>query len=158
MSPAAAAPAPRPATPRDLDRILALYELLAEGQGPRFALRGPGDERLRAHLGARLREPEASLMVAERGADLAGFCLAARLERPAFFEERQRLLVEALFVRPEHRRGGLARALVEACLEALDPGRRLPVQLEVERGNAEGGAFWRALGFRPAMDVLERRR
>ena len=172
--PAGAGPAPRRGHPRealrrapgavrrardrDLDRLLALYERLAEHHGPPFALRGAGDPALRGHLEARLRDPEASCLVAEQDGDLLGFCLAVVARRPAFFAETERLEVEALYVRPERRRAGLARALVEAALAALDPGGRLRVELGVERGNAEGGGFWRALGFRPVMDVLERRR
>jgi len=97
-------------------------------------------------------------MVAERDGDLHGFCLVAVTRRPAFFAETERLEVEAVFVRPEQRRGGVARALVEAALAELDPARRLRVELGVERGNAEGDGFWRALGFLPVMDVLERHR
>jgi GNAT superfamily N-acetyltransferase len=141
-----------------VDRLLGLYERLAEHHGPRFALRSAGDPRLRGHLEARLRDPEAACMVAERQGDLHGFCLVAVTRRPAFFVETERLEVEAVFVRPEQRRGGVARALVEAAFAELDPARRLRVELGVARGNAEGDGFWRALGFCPVMDVLERRR
>lgn len=148
----------RRARERDLDRLLALYERLAEHHGPRFALRGAGDAGLRGHLAARLGDPEACCVVADRDGDLLGFCLTVVERRPAFFAETRRLEVEALFVRPERRRAGLARGLVEAALAELDPDGRLRVELAVSRGNAEGDAFWRALGFRPVMDVLERRR
>lgn len=156
-----AGPALRRARDRDLDRLLALYDRLAEhhaAAGPAFALRASAGEHLRGHLAARLRDPEACLLVAEDGGDLLGFCLASVAHRPAFFEEVERVEVEGLFVRPEHRRGGLARALVEAALDAVDPGRRLRVELAVARGNPEGEGFWRSLGFAPVMDVMERRR
>ncbi len=157
----AAGVALRRARARDLDRLLALYERLAEHHGPagaRFALRGPGDETLRAHLAARLADPGACLQVAEEAGDLLGFCLVATARRPAFFAETERIEVEGLYVREARRRAGLGRSLVESALAAVDPAGRLRVELAVARGNAGGSGFWRALGFEPVVDVLERRR
>ena len=125
---------------------------------PRFALAPGSGDRLRAHLAERARAPESGVWVADAGGDLLGFCVAAVSQRPAFFEETERLEIEGVYVRPQERRRGLARRLVEGVLDALDPQGRRRVELAVARGNGEGHAFWRALGFTPVMDVLERRR
>ena len=167
MSPAPGAAARRPRAPalreaeeRDLDALQGLYRRLAEhhAPGPRFALAASGAPALCGYLADRLADPDARLLVADEAGELSGFCLVARLRRPGFFSETRRAEIAALFVRPERRRSGLGRALVDAALSALDPAGTLRVELAVDRDNPEAAGFWRALGFAPAMDVLERRR
>jgi GNAT superfamily N-acetyltransferase len=62
-----------------------------------------------------------------------------------------------LLVRESSRRRGVGRALAEAALVWMGGRgiRRAEVQVVVE--NAGARAFWCALGFGAAMDVLERR-
>lgn len=148
----------RPAERRELDRIAALYTLLVEhhGDDPRFVLGPDAEEPARRHLSDCLGDPDAQLFVAERDGRLCGFCLARVMRRPAIFAETVRGEIDALYVRPEARRGGAGRALAEAALAWL-AGAARSVDVQVAVGNAEGGAFWRALGFSPSMDVLERR-
>jgi aminoglycoside 6'-N-acetyltransferase I len=95
--------------------------------------------------------------VTEHDGQLAGFVLVRILSRPALFRETRRGEVEALFVRPEFRRAGVARGLAEAALAWLGARGLGRAALQVAVGNAEGRAFWRALGFEPSMEVLERR-
>lgn len=152
--PRAGAPALRPARDRDLDCVAALYGRLAEHHSlHRFDLAASGEDALRRHLALLLRDVDAALIVEDR---LGGFVAARRLERPAFFAERERVEIEGLFVCPTHRGRGLGRALVEAAIAVLDPSGRLPVALSVECGNREGEAFWDALGFPPVMQLRER--
>jgi ribosomal protein S18 acetylase RimI-like enzyme len=82
--------------------------------------------------------------------------VARVVRRPALFAETRRGEIEALFVRAEVRRGGVGRALAEETLRWLAERRLGRASLTVAAGNAEGQRFWRALGFRDAMDVLER--
>ena len=54
-------------------------------------------------------------------------------------------------------RSGIGRALCDAALAwASERGQRR-VEVRVAVGNVEGQGFWRALGFRDLMDVLQRR-
>jgi ribosomal protein S18 acetylase RimI-like enzyme len=59
-------------------------------------------------------------------------------------------------VREEARRRGVGRALAEASLAWLAARGLRRAAIAVAADNAEGQAFWRALGFADAMDVLER--
>jgi ribosomal protein S18 acetylase RimI-like enzyme len=150
----------RPARERDLDRLAALLSMLFAQharEAPHFALRGGAEEGLRDLLAVRLRDPRVRVLAAARGDDLEGLCVASLRERPALFEERARGEIEHLVVREAARRGGVGRALVDAAfawLRAQGAGR---VEVHVAPRNAAGQAFWRALGFDLAMDVLGRR-
>lgn len=154
-----AAPGVRAADPRELDRLAALYvELVRHHAGdPGFELAPSGEDAARAHLADALGEGDAAVLVRAGPGGIAGFVVARILRRGPLYRERARGEIEALFVRPDLRRGGVGRALAEAALAwmARRDVQRAAVQVAV--GNPEGRAFWGALGFVPAMDVLERR-
>jgi ribosomal protein S18 acetylase RimI-like enzyme len=149
----------RAAAPRDLDRIAALAALLFAhhaGAGASFVL-APGREgELRALLEGFARDPARALLVAEAGAQLAGFAVASLVRRSGPFMELARGEIDWLFVREEARRRGAGRALAGAALVWLRAQGADRVEVHVARGNPTGRAFWQAQGFAPAMDVLER--
>lgn len=91
----------------------------------------------------------------ERG-EPEGLCVVRALHRPPLFAETERGEVESLVVRPEARRRGAGRALAEAAFAWLRARGLARVEVQVAAENGEGRAFWRALGFGPAMDVLSR--
>jgi GNAT superfamily N-acetyltransferase len=148
----------RPAAPRELDRVAALWTLLLAHHAaePGLAPARAPEEALRAHLAEIAASRDALLLVADRAGALEGFAVARVVRRPALFAETRRGEIEALFVRAEVRRGGVGRALAEAALRWLAERRLGRAALTVAARNAEGQRFWRALGFEDAMDVLER--
>ena len=85
-----------------------------------------------------------------------GFLMASFATRPDFFHERARGRIEDTWIRPEHRRSGIARGLVESALEWIRSRGAGRVILQVAQRNDAGQAFWRELGFEPFMDVMER--
>jgi GNAT superfamily N-acetyltransferase len=151
----------REAAHRDLDRLAALFGLLVahhRGLGPAFALR-PGrgvEEAARAWLRGELEADGARVLCWDADGDLLGFGVARVARRPALFEETARGSLDHLVVRPDARRRGVGRALVAAAAAWLRAQGATRLEIAVAHGNAEGAAFWRALGFRPAMDVLDR--
>lgn len=149
----------RPADARELDRLAELHALLVGSHGTSAAFApAPGSGAATRDYLARARaDSAAALLVADAEAPLVGFVLVRVLERAPLFAETRRGEIEALFVRPEARRGGVGRALAEAGLDWLRAQGLSRAALQVATGNREGGAFWRALGFEPSMDVLERR-
>lgn len=148
----------RAARPQELDRVAALWTLLAEHHGPAAGLAPATGTAfaVRDHLGALLRDPDAVLLVAEANGQLIGFGAARVLRRPRIFAETARGEVEALFVRADARRAGAGRALAERLLVWLAERGLDRAALQVASGNTEGQRFWRALGFTDSMDVLER--
>lgn len=151
----------RPAGARDLDRVAALFSLLIEHHtsGQRMAQRIGAEDEIRAWFASRIdaaSDGATRVLVFESGENLPGLCVASLRVRPAIFRETQRGEIEHLFVRDTARRRGIGRVLVEEALGWLDSRGVSRVEVQVDRANSEGGAFWRALGFDPVMDVLER--
>ncbi len=150
----------RAAAPRDLDRIAALWTALAAHHGrldPLFLQRTDSGVAVRALLAAQLRDPDAALFVCDLDGDLVGFCGVRIDQGPPIFEEVTRVEITDLGVREALRRRGIGRALCDAALAwAAERGQRR-VEVRVAVGNLEGQGFWRALGFRDLMDVLQRR-
>lgn len=59
-------------------------------------------------------------------------------------------------VSPEHRRKGIARALVDTALEALQALGINKTALVVFERNADGNAFWESVGFTSREDLVYR--
>jgi ribosomal protein S18 acetylase RimI-like enzyme len=87
----------------------------------------------------------ASLLVAIEGTRAVGVCLANRI---ASVEHGGAVLfIEELYVVPEARRRGVARALLGRLLrEAAASGVRA-IELEVDEGHEPARALYRSLGF-----------
>jgi ribosomal protein S18 acetylase RimI-like enzyme len=126
----------RPAVDRDIDAVLDLWRDAAEN-----ASRPP--DRRAAVVALIERDPEA-LIVAERDGVLVGSVIAG------FDGWRHHLY--RLAVHPDHRRGGVGRALLDAAEARLrDLGaRRLDAM--VLDGNDLGHRIWTAAGYVPQDD------
>jgi ribosomal protein S18 acetylase RimI-like enzyme len=154
---AIAAPVRR-AGPADLDALVELWLEVArhhQDLDPYFVLRPDARGEARRLLARELDDPDAAAWVA--GDPPRGFCIARIDRAPPVHEETERAEITDLGVRPAARRGGLGRALVEAAdawARERGVGR---MEVRVAARNAEGQAFWRALGFGDFMDVLQRR-
>jgi len=148
--------APRRAQRSDLDAIAVLWQALLDHHAalgvetvtaaiPRSALEGL------------VGDADCAAWIVERDRVATGFCAALVETAPAALVERRRATITELFVRPDHRRHGVGRALVAAALGwARERGARR-VEVRVVARNAEAQAFWRAQGFGDFVDVLDLR-
>ncbi|MEA2308335.1 MAG: hypothetical protein QOI65_621 [Thermoleophilaceae bacterium] len=142
----------RPAATGDAPLILALIRELAEYE--RLADQAVGTEAdIERHLFG--ERPAAEAVVAELDGEPAGFALF--FTTFSTFLSRPGIWLEDVFVRPEHRRAGVGRALLEHL-----------AALAVERGcgrmewsaldwNEPALAFYRELGARPLQDWIVHR-
>lgn len=149
----------RRAEARDLDALAELAaDLLAhhEALEPAFRVRAEARDRLPQLLARQLGDPDAAVFVWDDARGLAGFCSARAMRAPGELVEGARVEIDELAVRADRRRQGVGRALVEtACGWAKTRGaERLLVRVAVR--NAEGQAFWRALGYEGFVDILQR--
>jgi ribosomal protein S18 acetylase RimI-like enzyme len=98
---------------------------------------------------AKVGDPSALVLVAERGGHPVGFLYGQELHRPAnpFTVEVTVLYVEQVAVLPERRRSGVGRALFHAA-EAAAAKRGLDgVRLETSAQNTAAQKFFERLGY-----------
>lgn len=120
----------RRATMADLDRLVEI-EALCFGRAD-----------ARDSLMAELDRTWATVMVAERGGEVAGFVDVWRVADE----------VEVLFVatHPEHRRAGLASTLIDVVIASARESGAVAMLLEVRPSNDAAVALYRAKGFEVA--------
>lgn len=146
----------RPATQADAPALGRLGALLVRAHhdfdAARFIPPTPGTEAGYARfLASRLGEPDALVLVAEVGGEVAGYCYA-ELEGTDFMSLRGPAgMVYDLLVDPARRGHGLGRRLLEATRAALvDRGARQVVLSTAER-NTLAQKLFAAAGFRRTM-------
>ncbi len=158
----------RVARMQEMDRVAALWTMITEhhaGLDPLFRMRRGtvAEGELRELLRAMSRDPDAVILVFDASgeqagpSDLVGLCIVRIDHAPPILEETERAEITDVGVRPTHRRQGIARQLVAAAFDWIRDRGVERVELQVASGNAEGQAFWRALGFSDLMDVLHKR-
>ena len=150
----------RAATAKDLDRVAALWTAITQhhaGLDPVFRMRVDGDGELGELIRAIARDPDAEIFVYDEDGDLPGMCIVRVDRAPPIMLEVERAEITDVGVREDARRRGIARRLVEAALAWVRAGGVERVEVQVAKGNVEGQAFWRAVGFGDLMDVLHKR-
>lgn len=152
----------RPARPQEIDRIAALWGLITDHHAaldPLFRMRrGPVAEgELRELLRALHRDPDAEIFVFDVEGTPVGLCIVRIDRAPPILEETERAEISDVGVRPEWRRQGVARRLVEAAQAWVRDRGVARIEIQVASGNREGQAFWRSLGYGDLMDVLHKR-
>ena len=150
----------RAATAKDLDRVAALWTAITQhhaGLDPVFRMRVDGDGELGELIRAIARDPDAEIFVYDEDGDLPGMCIVRVDRSPPIMLEVERAEITDVGVREDARRRGIARRLVEAALDWVRAGGVERVEIQVAKGNVEGQAFWRAVGFGDLMDVLHKR-
>ncbi len=150
----------REATHQELDRVAALWTLITHHHAhldPVFEMRSDADGELGELIRAMARDPDTTILVYDEGGDLPGMCILRVDQSPPIMREVERAEITDLGVRPEARRRGVGRALVQEALRIVRALGVARVEVQVARGNEEGQAFWRSLGFGDLMDVLHKR-
>ncbi len=153
-----AAPRIRRATALDLDEVVDLWLEIGRHHEPldaAFELRSGARPEARRLIAAWLHDPDSAAFVSG-DARLEGICLVRIDRAPPITREIERAEVTDVGVRPEFRRAGLGRALVGEALAWVSARGVGRVAVRVAKGNPEGQAFWRALGFGDFVEVLHR--
>ena len=126
-----------PMTPGSYDQVIALWQA-AEGVGLSEA---DSREAIAQYLA---RNPGLSLVALQDG-QLVGAVLCGHDGRRGY--------IHHLAVRPEARRQGIGRRLVQECLAGLDLQGIHKCHLFVFRRNEEAIAFWQAIGFTERIEL-----
>lgn len=146
----ATVPRVRAASPRDLEAVLALrLALLREHPDhPIYGrLRPDVTARARTLFGAQLRSPSEAIFLASLGGDTVGVLRCAESAGSPLFDPPRYAYVSSVYVRPDARRRGALRALLDAA-ERWALARGLDqMRLHNVSGSAGAESAWDALGF-----------
>lgn len=145
----------RPASVADLDRLeellLALQDHIEQANLDLWRMKPEGREGLRAQVANRLNAPAGRALVAEHRDDGVVGVIFGRVVANHRYEPPLAGLVDQAYVRPDHRRRGIAGRLVaEVCRFFAEQGVS-DVSLRYVIGNKEAAGFWQALGFAPRI-------
>ncbi len=152
----------RAARMQEIDRVAALWTLITEHHAsldPLFRMRRGtvAEGELRELLRALYRDPDVEILVYDEAGTPEGLCIVRIDRAPPILEETERAEITDLGVRPERRRQGIARRLVEEAQAWVRDRGVSRIEIQVATGNREGQAFWRAIGYAELMDVLHKR-
>ena len=128
------------AGPADLDALAALFDAYRQFYGQ------PSDvPRARDWLRSRLRVGESVVLLARREGAIVGFVQLY----PMFSSVRtaKTWILNDLYVDASARRGGVARALLDAAVEFAREDGAAGISLETTRDNAPARALYRAAGW-----------
>lgn len=130
----------RRATVADLDALVPLFDAYRV-----FYAQASDPVRARDFLSDRLANAESVVLLAERGASAVGFTQLY----PIFSSVRtaRTWLLNDLFVTDGARRGGVARALLDAAVAFAREHGAAGLMLETTRDNAPARALYRAAGW-----------
>ncbi len=125
----------------DYDKVYALW-LSCRGMGPNNL------DDSREGIERFLKRNPDTCFVAEDSGEIVGVILAGNDGRRGYIYHTA--------VSPDHRRKGIAKALVDTALKALhDLGINKTALVVFER-NADGNAFWESVGFTSRGDLVYR--
>ncbi|AXK72567.1 GNAT family N-acetyltransferase [Lysobacter sp. TY2-98] len=130
----------RPATPDDLDAAAALFDAYRQFYGQ------PSDiAAARAFLAERIARGESTVHLAWHGNDAVGFVQCY----PMFSSVRMKPIrvLNDLYVDASARRGGVARALLDAAADTARDAGAARIVLETTRDNIAARALYRAAGW-----------
>lgn len=149
----------RPATLRDVQRIVPLWEALAGLHGdldPALAVERGAAREYAEFLRETIGWPDTCVMLGVEGERAIAFALGRIQVLPLPFRERRRGWIQDVFTVPERRREGIGRRVVAALLSWFDAHRVTLVELTVAVRNPGAVRFWEALGFETFMYRLKR--
>jgi len=144
----------RRASAADLPDVVALrLALIAEyREHPLFRdLRPDFEARARAFFGEQLGSAQEVMFLAERGGVLAGILRCVDTAASPLLMPARYCYVSSAYVRPEHRRAGVLRALMKHARAWCAERGLSEMRLHTATGASTAAATWSALGF----DVVE---
>ena len=145
-----AVPRVRPATPRDLDAVVALrIALLREHPDhPIYGrLRTEVDRRARELFAAQLRARTETILLAELGGEVVGILRCVESMGSPLLEPSRYAYVSSAYVRPDVRRRGVLRAMMAEADRWCRARGLDQMRLHNVAGSVAAERAWDALGF-----------
>ena len=148
----------RRATLKDIKEILPVWGELAVFHStldPAFTPSAQWPREYGTYLRSLMTRDDAIALVARDAREIVGYAVGRVTMLPPFFEQRYRGYIHDVFVKPQFRRRGVGRRLVDAILQWLRQQEVLLVELTVATNN-EAVAFWKRLGFSVYMQQMKK--
>ena len=109
----------------------------------------------REFVSSLLEEDPGQVLVAVESGELVGYLMFQREVRPPLEMNHKLSYVTDLYVKPKYRRRGVARKLLQSCLNTLREKGATDVQLRVWHMNQGAIALYRQLGFKNRMITMQ---
>jgi len=107
-------------------------------------------EVIKDHAAEALKDPSSIVLVAASGNSVLGY-LRAALEENRLLASSRMLVIKELYVRPEHRRAGVATLLVNKAMDEARKLRASRVAVEFPSANKIAEDLYLKIGFRPYL-------
>jgi len=149
----------RPATTRDITRILPLWDELAALHGaldPALAVTEGAAREYGEFLREIIGQTDTCMMLGVEDERIVAFALGRIQLFPLPLRDQRRGWIQDVYTIPERRRLGVGRRVVEELLAWFLARRVSLVELTVAVGNDEALRFWEALGFGTYMHRMKR--
>ena len=150
----------RPATPRHLPQVCELFGAL-HAYNATFDKHFELSDDWRTYVAEALTrahdQPDSLWVLAWDGREAVGLLIAETHFDPPIFRRRYWLELSALYVRPSHRRYGVARRLVDHLLDWARAREFDTVQLYVSAANSGARAFYAREGFEVLQEIWRKR-
>lgn len=146
----------RPAAPRDLPAIVALWrslQLVSATFEPRLAPNSQSDEWFSDYLADQLNHDSAVILVAVQHAAVIGYVFGQIMQRPTVVSGDCGYVAD-LCVRDEHRGQGIGRALYGKIRDWFLARGLRAIEVQIVRANPASQAFWRKMGFEDFLRTL----
>jgi ribosomal protein S18 acetylase RimI-like enzyme len=148
----------RRATLKDIKEILPVWGQLAVFHStldPVFTPSPQWSREYGIYLRSLITRDDAIAVVAKDEGEVVGYAVGRVTMLPPFFQERYRGYIHDVFVKPQVRRHGVGRRLVDAILQWLRQQEVTLVELTVATNN-EAITFWERLGFSVYMQQMKK--
>jgi GNAT superfamily N-acetyltransferase len=141
----------RLASLEDRDDLLDLWLTAREQHTPaNRSMHGVPTPDLRERIGVLLAGAEVKILVGRRDGHCAGFAVLSESTVSSVLETRF-LLIEHLFVDPQHRRVGLAKAILVAASQIAERAKLEHIVCNLPPAPRETHRFFARLGFAPVL-------
>jgi GNAT superfamily N-acetyltransferase len=148
----------RRANPNDGPNLFSAWQQMRQhnaSHDPRIILAPVTETDFSAGLYESLSRPGATTLVAEMEGQVVGFVSAAVVANTPDRLPERHVSIGYIFVDPDHRRGGVARSLVDAVREWAGEQEGIQhLEMPVIAADTAAAAFWRSVGFTPFIERL----
>lgn len=149
----------RIATADDIPQIQPLWRILMEMHAemePMFKPVADAEEKFAVFLASVLTNDNFFVTVAEIDSKIVGYVIVSVSNTPEVFVLRRRMYVQDMVINPEYRRRGIGKELFDAVMKLAKEQKIEKLDLLVAVKNEESNKFWKAMGFEPALNYMNK--